>query len=172
MKIRLRLLLIVLLILLLGLLLYFILRQQKLKHNSKINQIEQDVSLVSSETVAPINYRSQYTAERLIRGYVDSYDSATHSITVRYRLTTRAKEESTTYPLALDQVVYCWPERQNGVDIATAFIPLTPQSLIYLKNEQAVLVKDLTTELNGKYVFIQTNELNQVLKLAIVACYD
>jgi hypothetical protein len=124
MKTRLRLLIIVLLILsLLGLLFFIFFHQKKLQKNLTNNQAEQEVTLVSSETVAPVNYRSQYIAEHLIRGYVQSYDESKQTLTIRQRLTNRAKEELVTYPLALDQVVYCWPTHQNGVDIATAFMP-------------------------------------------------
>jgi len=68
MKTRSRLLIFVLFIFSLGTLLFFVLRQQKLRRSSTSNQTEQEVTLVSSEAVAPVNYHSQYTAERLIKG--------------------------------------------------------------------------------------------------------
>lgn len=132
----------------------------------------QEMALIDSAEVAPINYRSQYIAEKLIRGYIQAYDWDQQSLKIAYQLNPRAKEQLISYPLTLDQTVYCWPRYNNGIDISQAFMPIDPQSLIYVKDEQAVFFESVAKQIIGKYVFLQIDEQQELLKLAIVACYD
>jgi hypothetical protein len=151
---------------------FLVVKQRHLKQEGSSSTNDQEITLVSSTEVAPINYRSQYIAERLIRGHIQSYDQEQQTLSIRYQVNPKAAEQVIAFPLALEQSVYCWPAYNNGVDISQAFMPIDSQTKIYIQGETAVFFKEIIDQIVGKYVFLQTNEQGELVKLAILACYD
>ncbi len=151
-------------------LVFLLWRHKSLETNIPTTNLE--LSLVSSAELNPIDAKVQYIAERLIRGYVQSYDGQTQVLNIRYQLNPSAKEEIITFPLTLKQTVYCWPQYKSGIDVTQAFMPISPQTLIYIEGEQAVFFDEILDQIIDKYIFLQTNEQGKLAKLAIVACYE
>ena len=161
-------LLIFLFFLILSVLLIFLL----LRHQLNAPAGNPEITLVSSAEVGPANYKSQYTAERLMRGYVQAYDKETQTLSILYQINSKTREQIITQALFLTQTVYCWPQFNNGVDISKAYMQVDPQTLIYIQGEEIVLLADIVDQIVGKYVFLQTTEQGGLAKLAIIACHD
>lgn len=151
---------------------FFSISYRHSQRNANLPVDNKELTIVSSANVDPVNYRSQYIAERLIRGYIKDYDRETQTLNIRYQVNARTKEQIISYPIASEQTVYCWPQYNNGVDISQAFMPIDPNTQIYIKGEKAVAFGSVIDQLIGKYVFLQTNEQEKLTKLAIIACYE
>ncbi len=139
---------------------YGILSYLKLKKNQAAlpNPIVSESQQLSSSANSP---------KLLLRGKIDHYDQT------QQLLYLQTAEQLVTYPLALDTELACWPTWQNGVQISEAYLPLGPGQVIYITGETKTPLRALNlAKLSGKYLFLQQDEQTQLVKVALINCYD
>ncbi len=105
--------------------------------------------------------------EPLLRGEIDHYDQNQQTLYLQ------TAEQLIAYPLAIDAELVCWPTWQNGVQIREAYIPLRAGQAIYITGEKATTLNQLNlSKLTGKYIFLQQDQNRQLVKVALVNCYE
>lgn len=110
---------------------------------------------------------SSVAQEALLRGIIDHYDQE------QQLLYLQSSEQILGFPLSLTATIYCWPTEQNGIQISEAYLPLGQGQVIYIKGEVKTTLDQLNlSKLNGKYIFLQQNQNYQLVKVALVNCYE
>ena len=110
---------------------------------------------------------SSSSFEPLLRGKIDHYD---HEQQLLYLQT---DEQLLSFPLSLTSAIYCWPTAQNGIQISEAYLPLGPGQVIYIEGESKTTLDQLNlAQLAAKYVFLQQDQNHQLVKAAIINCYE
>ena len=62
---------------------------------------------------------------------------------------------------------------QNDIQISEAYLPLGPGQVIYIEGESKTTLDQLNlAQLAAKYVFLQQDQNHQLVKVALINCYE
>lgn len=110
---------------------------------------------------------SSSSSDPLLRGKIDHYDQE------QQLLYLQTDKQLLSFPLSLTAAIYCWPAAQNGIQISEAYLPLGPGQVIYIEGESKTTLDRLNlAQLAAKYIFLQQDHKQQLVKAALINCYE